>query len=67
MLRKLLVIIAIAAVCIFCLSSCKKRSDEAKTTAEYEAEAKEEITKENIDEELGKLEKAVEEETSPQK
>ena len=71
MLRKVLVIVAVAAISVFCLSGCKKRSSEAesgeevvKTTAEYEAEAKEQITEENVAEELESIEKALEQEIS---
>ena len=71
MLRKVLVIVMAAAIGVFCMSGCKKRSSEAapeqeaiKTTAEYEADAKKEISKENMAEELEKLEKAVEDEIS---
>jgi len=71
MLRKVLVIVAVAAISVFCLSGCKKRSSEAesgeevvKTMAEYEAEAREQITKENMAEELESIEKALEQEIS---
>ena len=69
MLRKILIIIAVITISVFCLSGCKKRSSEAepereevKTTAEYEAEAKREINKDNMAEELDKIEKALEQE-----
>ncbi len=65
MLRKVLVIIIAAAICVFSLSGCKKKSDEeAKTAAEYKAEAEKEITKENMAEELEAIEKAMEEDIS---
>ena len=71
MLRKVLVIAAVAAISVFCLSGCKKRSSETesgqevlKTAAEYEAEASEEINKENMAEELENIEKALEQEIS---
>lgn len=70
MLQKLLVILAIAAVSLTCLTSCKKRSEDSKsdteavkTTAEYQAEAKEQINEENMAEELGKIETAIEKES----
>jgi len=71
MFRKVLVIVAVTAISVFCLSGCKKRSSEAesdeevlKTIAEYEAEAKEQINKENMAEELERIEKALEQELS---
>jgi len=71
MFRKVLVIVAVTAISVFCLSGCKKRSSEAeseeevlKTMAEYEADAKEQISKENMAEELERIEKALEEEVS---
>lgn len=65
MLRKVLVIIIAAAIGVFSLSGCKKKSDEeAKTAADYAAEAKEEINQENRDAELDALEKALEEDIS---
>ena len=69
MVRKILVVVMAVAIGAFCLSGCKKRSSEAppeeeaiKTTAEYEADAKKEISEENMAEELEKIEKAVEDE-----
>jgi len=71
MFRKVLVIVAVTAISVFCLSGCKKRSSEAesdeevlKTIAEYEVEAKEQINKENMADELDRIEKALEEEIS---
>ena len=74
MLRKTLVIIAAATIGVFWLSSCKKRSEEAKPgepdtevrktmpdMADYLAEAEKEIGRENLAEELEKLEKEIEE------
>ena len=69
MLRKVLVIIALTAITISCISGCKKRSAEdepeqitLKTMAEYEAEAKKQITKKNMASELDKMEKAIDQE-----
>jgi len=68
MLRKLLVIAAATALVVALASGCKKSPEEpqsqpaeqeVKTAQEYEAEAEREITKENMEEELAKLEKAV--------
>ena len=71
MLRKVLIIVAVAAISVFCLSGCKKRSSEAesdqevlKTMAEYEAEARKQINKDNMAEELENIEKAIEQEVS---
>lgn len=70
MLRKILIIAAVGVISVFCLSGCKKSSNEAeveqeeviKTMAEYEAEAEKEINEENVDAELEKIEKELEEE-----
>lgn len=71
MLREVLVIVAAAAISVSCLSGCKKRSGESesggeavKTMAEYESEAREQITKENMAEELESIEKTLEQEIS---
>ena len=71
MLRKILIITAVITISIFCLSGCKKRStdaqaeqEEVKTTVGYEAEAKEEIDKDNMADELDKIEKELEQEIS---
>lgn len=68
MLRKVLVTIA-TAILVFGLSGCKKRSgkpgepskEPTKTMVDYQAEAEKEINRENMAEELEKLEKEVEE------
>ena len=71
MLRKILVIVAITAISVFCLNGCKKRPSEAeseeetfKTMTEYEVEARKQINKENMAEELKSIEKAMEQELS---
>ena len=71
MLRKILVIVVVMAVSVFYLGGCKKRSSESEsgrevtgTLAEYKAEAEEQIDKENMGEELEKIEKALEQEIS---
>jgi len=80
MLHKVLVIVAVTAISVFCLSGCKKRSSEPhpserrgeaessqevlKTMAEYEAEARKQINKENMAEELERIEKTLEQEVS---
>lgn len=71
MLRKMLVIVAVVSIVAFCLSGCKKSPSETepnepvvKTMAEYEAEAEKEITEENMDAELEKIEKELQKETT---
>jgi hypothetical protein len=71
MLHKVLVIVAVTVISVFCLSGCKKRSSEAESSqevlkimAEYEAEAKKQINKENMAEELERIEKTLEQEVS---
>jgi len=68
MLPKVLIVVTAAAISIFCLNGCKKRPSEpapgegpVKTLAEYKAEAEEEITEKNLEEELARLEKEIEE------
>ena len=59
-------------ICFVSLSGCKKSSepepgpsgDEVTSAAEYEAEAEKEINKENVEAELDKLEKELEEDIS---
>ena len=62
MLRKVLVLIASVVICVSGLTGCGKSSDEpeVKTEAEYKAEAEKEITAENMDDELDKIEKEME-------
>ncbi len=71
MFRKVLVIVTVTAISVFCLYGCKKRSSEAepdeevlKTVAEYDSEAKKQINKENMADELDSIEKALEQELS---
>ncbi|MHC4646209.1 MAG: hypothetical protein ACYTBJ_11955 [Planctomycetota bacterium] len=72
MLRKLLVIVVAAVIIGLCVGGCKKSSDtppgdtEAPNTAvDYKAEAEKEITKENMDSELARLEKEIANDTEP--
>jgi len=74
MFRKILVIAIVTAISVFWLSGCKKRPSETeterevlKTTAEYEAEARKQINKENMAEELESIEKTLEQEISQEK
>jgi len=70
MLRRILIIVAAGAISVLCLSGCKKSSSETeaeqqevvKTMAEYEAEAKKEISRENLDAELERIESELEKE-----
>jgi hypothetical protein len=70
--RKLFIIIALAILSFFYMGGCDKASSDnesegdvvVKTQAEYEAEAEEQITEENMEEELGNLEKQIEQEIS---
>jgi hypothetical protein len=60
--------IVLAGISFFCISGCggDDESDEieVKTEAEYKAEAEAQINEENMDEELAKIEKALEKELS---
>ena len=71
MWRKILVIAIMTMMSVFCLSGCKKDSgqtqsdqEEIKTAAEYEADAEEQINKENMAEELERIEKTLEQDIS---
>ena len=71
MLRRILVMVVMTVISVFYLNGCKKRADEVqpdtekvKTAAEYKAEAKEQINKENMAEELERIEKALEQDIS---
>ena len=71
MLHKAFLTVVVVAVIALCLGGCRKSSDEspaepqpanepAKTAVQYEADARKDITEENLEDELAKLEKAVE-------
>ena len=69
-MKKRLVIIAVLAigVVLMSLGGCKDKpadteSDIVKTDAEYKEEAEKEITKDNLQEELDKLEESVDKDT----
>jgi len=69
MVRKLVLMVTAAITAAFCLTGCKKEpsdteAQEVKTVAEYQAQAEKEITAENMDAELEKIEKAMEQELS---
>lgn len=70
MLRKALLLIA-ALVLVFCVFGCKKSSDQGpaepaeeqvQSAVEYQAEAEEEITEENMADELDQLEEEIDQE-----
>lgn len=70
MIQKTLVMVTIAALLTFSFVGCKKSAPEGsseepavKTMAEYEAEAKSQINEENMESELEKLEKEIEQDT----
>lgn len=74
MLRKILVIVVVTAITGFCLGGCKKRSSETGSDrevtgalAEYKTEAEKQINKENMVEELEKIERAMEQEVSQER
>jgi hypothetical protein len=71
MLRKILTIVVQALLCFSLLSGCKGSSSESpaeqeavKTEAEYKAEADKEINKDNMAEELDKIEKTMAQEAT---
>ena len=71
MLRKVSVLVMLITLCLSLFTACKKtesdtESDELapKTMAEYEAEAEKEINEDNMEEELNKLQDAIEKDIS---
>ncbi|TFG50162.1 MAG: hypothetical protein E4H40_01780 [Candidatus Brocadiia bacterium] len=69
MFRRILMILVLSGLLF--AGGCKKKSSEApaedvvvKTSAEYEAQAQKEITEENMDSELQKIEKEMQQESS---
>ena len=68
MLLKVLIIVAIIAISVLGCKNKKQSGEpqpgqtELKTTAEYEAQAKKEINKENMAQELDKIEKEIQQE-----
>ncbi|HUT31181.1 MAG TPA: hypothetical protein VMX13_15405 [Sedimentisphaerales bacterium] len=72
MLRKMFILVALATIAVFCANGCKKKPDQSpptktgtvvKEAVDYKAKAEKEITEENMDGELAKLEKEIEAET----
>ena len=73
MIRKILLISVVVAMAVFYLGGCKKSESgsepnqaETKTKAEYDTEAKEQINEDNMDAELERIEKELEEELTQQ-
>ena len=71
MLKKISILISILTISSLLLGGCKKRSTKAeaeqetvKTMDEHQADAKEQINKENMASELESIEKAMEQEIS---
>lgn len=72
MLRKVLVMIILATLSLFYIGGCDETSSDTesdeevvlKPMAEYEAEAEKQITEENFEDELKKLERTVDKEIS---
>jgi hypothetical protein len=61
MLSTLFRTVVLVAVGVLCLPGCRKEEPAAKTMAEYETEARQEIGKDNFLSELDAIEKSVEE------
>ena len=65
MIRRMFIWVSIMVVGLLCINGCKKKSDEPiKSQAEYKAEAEQDINTENMESELGKLEKQLEQDIS---
>ncbi len=69
MLRKIIAGWIAVALCLVCVGSCAKKSapttpppEKTKTAAEFKAEADKQITQENADQELKKLEQSIDQE-----
>ena len=68
MVKRIFILFLVAAITVLCMNGCKKKSDEepveVKTEAEYKAEAEKQINTENMEAELDKLEKEIEQEAA---
>ena len=65
--KKILVMVSIVFVLFFVGVGCKKKSQEpvqVETSQQYEAQAKDEITEDNMEDELQKIEKELDEDIS---
>ena len=63
MYKRLLIVMFVILLGCFGLTGCKKKGqpeEQVKSAEEYKAEAKEEITEENMDDELSAIEKELE-------
>ncbi len=62
MLKKSIIFIAIATLCIFCLSGCKGKktaSTDTSVTTDYKTQAAQEINEKNMQSEMSKLENEI--------
>jgi len=67
MSRMIVAVCMAVALCLAFATGCAKKSqpqEQTKTAAEYKAEAQKEITQENANQELDKLEKSISEESA---
>jgi hypothetical protein len=75
MLRTIIAVCISVALCLACVTGCAKKQppapktpapaqEQTKTAAQYKAEADKEITQENANQELDKLEKSVDEDAA---
>jgi len=74
MLRRILLIAAVAAIGIFCITGCKKSAPKpepgeqaGQTMPEYEAQAEKEITGDNMAVELDRIEKDLDQDIQAEK
>ncbi len=74
MLHKTIILVGVVIIGVFGLSGCKKKAappepaqQAVKTETDYQAEAKKQITKDNMAAELDKVEKTMEQESSPER
>ena len=63
MTKKILIVVSIVVIAVSFTSGCKKKSSQSQTT-EIKAEAEKQINQENMEDELNKLEKQIEQEAS---
>jgi len=66
MSRTIIIICIVVSLCLLGVTGCAEDEPQAKTAAEYKAEAEKEIQQENASAELDKLEKSIEEEAAKQ-
>lgn len=64
-MARMILAVVLAGIMVMCLMGCKKSPKEGgKTAADYEAQAKKEINKDNMDAELERISNALEQEIS---